>query len=51
MNYFLKQEIDDYRTLSKHLKFNKKDLMIRMLIDEIDRQHKRIRFLETKVKN
>jgi hypothetical protein len=51
IKYFLKQEIDEYRTMSKHLKFTKKDLMIRMLIDEIDRQHKRIKFLESKVKN
>lgn len=47
--YYLKNEIDEYRTTQKHLKYTKKDLMIRMLIDEVEKQHKRISFLEGKV--
>lgn len=35
--YFLKNEIDEYRQSAKHLKYTKKDLMIRMLIDEVDK--------------
>lgn len=37
VTYFLKKEIEDYRSQSKHLKYTKKDLMIRMLIDEVDK--------------
>jgi hypothetical protein len=47
----LKKEIDEYRTTVKHLNYNKKDLMIRMLIDEVEKQHKRISFLENKVQD
>ena len=50
VTFFLKKELEEYRTTSKHLKYTKKDLMIRMLIDEVDRQHKRISFLEGKVR-
>lgn len=51
VTYLLKKEIEDYRTQSKHLKYTKKDIMIRMLIDEVDKQHKRITFLEGKVRD
>ncbi len=48
----IKQELDDYRTHSKQFKNppTKKDMMIKQLIDEVERQHKRITFLESKVK-
>jgi len=35
--------------MNKEVK-TKKDIMIKMLIDEIEKQHKRIHFLENKVK-
>ena len=50
MIYFLKKEIEDYRLANKKFKYTRKDLMIKMLIDEVERQHKRINFLESKVR-
>jgi len=50
MDYFLRKEIEDYRNNDKKIKYGKKDLMIKMLIAEIDRQHLRINFLERKVR-
>jgi hypothetical protein len=38
MEHYLKREIEDYRNGDKKITYNsKKDVMIKMLIDEIDR--------------
>lgn len=37
MEYFLKKEIENYKNNDKKIKYSKKDLMIKMLIDEVDR--------------
>ena len=51
MEFFLKKEIQDYKNNEKTLRHSPKDLMIKMLIDEVDRQHLRINFLEGKVRD
>ncbi|CDW89545.1 UNKNOWN [Stylonychia lemnae] len=50
MQYFLKKEIEEYKNNQKPVKHSPKDLMIKMLIDEVDKQHLRINFLEKKVR-
>ena len=50
LEYFLRKEIEEYRNDTKKVSYkSKKDLMIKMLVDEVDRQHKRINFMENKI--
>eukprot|EP00347_Sterkiella_histriomuscorum_P011513 403372167 len=52
MIIILKKEIEDYRSNVKKIQYNsKKDMMIKLLIDELDKQHKRINFFESKIKD
>ncbi|CDW78189.1 UNKNOWN [Stylonychia lemnae] len=52
MIYYLKKEIEEYRNDNKKISYtSKKDVMIKLLIDELDKQHKRINFLENKIKD
>ena len=38
MDHYLKKEIEDYRNGNKKISYNsKKDIMIKMLLEEIDR--------------
>jgi hypothetical protein len=37
VTFYLKKELEEYRNTSKHLNYTKKDLMIRMLIDEVEK--------------
>lgn len=46
----MKKEIEVYRNNQVSIT-TKKDLMIKMLVDEVERQHKRINFLQGKVKD
>lgn len=51
MVYFLKKEIEKYRLDQKKSTYNSKtDMMIKLLLEELDKQHKRIHFLESKIK-
>ena len=51
MVYYLKKEIEEYRLDHKRISYSsKKDMMIKLLLEELDRQHKRINFLENKIK-
>ena len=52
MIYYLKKEIEEYRNDNKKITYtSRKDVMIKLLIDELDKQHKRINFLENKIKD
>ena len=52
MIYYLKKEIEEYRNDNKKISYtSRKDVMIKLLIDELDKQHKRINFLENKIKD
>jgi hypothetical protein len=50
LEFFLKKEIEEYRNDTKKISYkSRKDIMIKMLIDEVDKQHKRINFMENKI--
>jgi len=45
---FLKKEIDDFRNLKSAFKYNRKELVMKMMLDEIETSKKRIGVLEEK---
>jgi len=45
----LKKEIEEYRSGHKQV-ISRKDMMVKMLIEEVDKQHLRINYLEGKLK-
>ena len=50
LEFYLKKEIEEYRNGNKQFA-SRKDMMIKMLIEEVDKQHLRINYLEGKVKD